>query len=75
MSLLKLTPTHKEIAVMSLKCKSVSEIAKKFNIHKWSVYRILEDALVREYCQKLSERLFELHIDRIFEEDIILFKP
>ena len=53
MGLKKLSLRHREIAVMLLAGKKTPEIADKLDMHPWSVYRITEDPLFKDYSLKL----------------------
>ncbi len=72
MSLLKLSQRHREIAILSLSGKKVPEIAEEFNMHPWSVYRILEDPKIREYINEIGIFRCKVFINRMFEQDSLL---
>jgi hypothetical protein len=69
MCLKKLSPKHQEIALLYIKGEKVRDIAGKFNLHTWSVYRILADPLTRKFSSKVMAEHTTRVIHQMMEDD------
>ena len=70
MGIKKLSQKHKAIALETLKNFDTREIAEKFGLHRWSLYRIMEDPLFKAYCVELCNQQISHDIDEMYEEMI-----